>query len=121
MPTHYEDLIVWQKSMTIAKKVYLLTKKLPEDERFGMISQMRRASVSIPSNIAEGHARSSSKKDFKHFLMIARGSSAELDTQLKICLMVNLIHQDDYSDVSNLIEEVSKMLYSLIQKISSST
>ena len=58
-------------------------------KKFGLVSQMRRAAVSIPSNIAEGHARSSSRKEFKHFLMISRGSSAELDTQLKICLRVN--------------------------------
>ena len=82
MAAFYEDLIIWQKAMDIAEKVYALTKTLPADEIYGLSSQMRRSAVSIPSNIAEGHARSGSHKEFKHFLTIAKGSLAELETQI---------------------------------------
>ncbi len=118
MPTHYEELRVWQKGMEIAEAVYKLTKTFPEDERFGLVSQMRRASISIPSNIAEGHGRVSSKKEFKHFLMISRGSASELDTQLQLCLRVNLIKQEDYTAIATLIQETSRMLYNLMKKLS---
>jgi four helix bundle protein len=117
MPTHYEDLLVWQKGMEIAKTTYILTKAFPEEERFGLVSQMRRAAISIPSNIAEGHGRQS-KKEFKHFLKISKGSAAELDTQLRLCLSVSLIKQEEYKRLAVLIDETSRMLYSLIQKLS---
>ena len=119
MPTYYEDLLVWQKGMEIAKAIYILTKAFPEEERFGLVSQMRRAAISIPSNIAEGHDRLS-KKEFKHFLLISRGSAAELGTQLRLCLSVDLIKQEKYTAISALVDETSRMLYSLIQKVSDS-
>lgn len=78
----YRDLLVWQKGMELAKELYSVTGKLPADERFGLISQLRRAGVSVPSNIAEGQARRS-LKEFVQFLYIAKGSLVELDTQLK--------------------------------------
>ncbi|MBO4350634.1 MAG: four helix bundle protein [Proteobacteria bacterium] len=118
MPTHYNKLLVWQKAMKLTVVIYQITKKLPDDERYGLISQMRRAAVSIPSNIAEGHARSSSPKDFKHFLMIARGSTAELDTQLLLCVKLNLLENSDVAVITEQIEEISRMLYSFIQTLS---
>src|SRR3989344_2738703 len=77
----FRDLNVWQKSMTLARDIYLFAKKLPADEKFGLISQMRRCAISIPSNIAEGSKRRT-KQDFTQFLKIASGSAAELETQL---------------------------------------
>ena len=81
---NYKDLIVWQKSMSLAVKIYQIVKLLPKEELFVLSDQMRRAVVSIPSNISEGHQRNSSK-EFKHFLSIAKGSLGELETQLLLC------------------------------------
>lgn len=109
----YRKLIVWQKSFQLVKDIYLLTKTLPEDEKFGLVSQMRRCAMSIPSNIAEGQQRNNAK-EYRQFLGVARGSAAELSTQL-------LLVQDLYSkDVTLLLEEVEsiqKMLYALLQKL----
>jgi len=84
----YKELLVWQKSMMLVSKIYELTRKLPEDERFGLISQMRRSSVSIPSNIAEGWGRLS-RKNYIQFLRISRGSLYELETQILITKQLN--------------------------------
>lgn len=113
MNKSYRDLIVWQKSFQLTKALYLYTESLPTEEKFGLISQMQRSAVSIPSNIAEGQQRSSAK-EFKQFLFIARGSAAELSTQL---LLSKEIYNKEVDDILNSIEEVQKMLYSLIQKI----
>lgn len=75
----FEDLLIWKKSMNLVEQVYLISSQLPNNERFGLISQIRRCSISIPSNIAEGAGRNS-KKEFAHFLSIANGSTAELKT-----------------------------------------
>ncbi|MFM8808089.1 MAG: four helix bundle protein, partial [Chthoniobacterales bacterium] len=80
----YRDLVVWQKGLALAKEVYLLTKQLPSDERFGLVFQKRRAAVSVPSNIAEGQARHTTG-EFIQFISHAEGSVAELDTQLTLC------------------------------------
>ncbi|MGB2639026.1 MAG: four helix bundle protein, partial [Candidatus Acidiferrum sp.] len=82
-PKHYKDLLVWQKGMHLAKLVYKLTTRFPSEERYGLTSQMRRAAVSVPSNIAEGQARRGTN-EFLQFLSIAEGSLAELDTQLSL-------------------------------------
>jgi four helix bundle protein len=92
MSTNYRDLRVWQDSVQCAKQVYELTQCLPNDERFGLISQMRRSVVSIASNIAEGSGRGSNK-EFAQFLSIARGSLSELETQIVIANEVGLIKQ----------------------------
>ena len=105
----YKDLIVWQKAMELAKIVYLLVKKLPKEELFSLSDQIRRAAVSIPSNIAEGQARNSTR-EFQHFLAIARGSKAELETQLLLCVNVGYFTETDISKPIALIHEVSKML-----------
>ncbi len=112
-----EDLIVWQKSMQLTKEVYLLCTKISNDEKFGIISQIKRCSVSIPSNIAEGAGRNSNN-EFKHFLGIANGSCYELQTQLILVKELSLI--DNISEIDTLIEkyiEVQKILYSLKSKI----
>ena len=90
----YKDLIVWQRAMDIAKGVYKIAKLLPKDELFVLSSQMRRAAISIPSNIAEGQARNSSK-EFRNFLSVAKGSAAELETQLLLCVEIGYCKEED--------------------------
>ena len=110
----YKDLTVWQKSMALARKVYEITTRFPEDERFGLVSQMRRCSVSIPSNIAEGYGRET-EREHSHFLLISLGSSNdELETQLILSHDFHYIGEQDYQEVLNLNTEVNKMLSSLI-------
>ncbi len=110
----YKDLIVWQKGIALVKVIYKLTQELPKEEKFGLIDQMRRCSVSVPSNIAEGWGRGS-KANYSNFLKIARGSLLELETQLIICKELNLLKNLD--SVFALLEEESKMLNSLLSKL----
>jgi four helix bundle protein len=112
----YRELIVWQKAMQLVKKVYGLTSKLPREEIYALSSQIRRAVVSIPSNIAEGQARNSTK-EFVKFLSIARGSKAELQTQLLICVDIGYLSEADIKAAMELSEEAGKMLTSLIKKL----
>ncbi len=107
----YRDLIVWQKAMALAKQVYLITKTFPKDEIYGLTSQIRRCSVSVPSNIAEGRGRGSDK-EFIRFLNIALGSVYELQTQLELALSFNYI--SNYDEINELSIEVEKMINSLI-------
>jgi|SRR5690606_8263916 len=116
-----ENLIVWEKAIQITKEVYLLCSKIPADEKFGIISQIKRCSVSIPSNIAEGAGRNSNK-EFKHFLGIANGSCYELQTQLILIKELNLT--DNISEIDILIDkciEIQKMIYSFKSKIQNLT
>jgi len=110
----YKELIVWQKSMVLVKDIYKLTSAFPENEKYGLVSQMRRAAVSIPSNIAEGWGRLS-RKSYIHFLRISRGSLFELETQILITKELNYISDSENSE--NIIIEISKMLNSLIRKL----
>jgi len=110
----FRDLIAWQKGKELCKGVYVLTRRMPEDERFGMTNQMRRAAVSIPSNIAEGHARQS-RLDFLKFLRTARGSLAELMTQLEIAWELGLLPSDE--NLSLLLQEVDRVLQGLIRSL----
>ena len=87
----YEELVVWQKAMVLARKVYVLQRGLPKEELYGLGDQIRRAVVSIPSNIAEGFGRESSN-EFKHFLSIARGSLYEVKTQLQLAANLDYLH-----------------------------
>ena len=112
----YVDLKVWQKSMDLVSNIYALTKKLPEEERFGLTSQMRRAAVSIPSNIAEGHSRTSGR-EFARFLSVAQGSKAELETQLHICERVGILPQESVKEALDLCHETGKMLTVLMNKL----
>jgi four helix bundle protein len=109
----FKDLTVWQKSFELVKDVYLLTTKLPRSEQFGLISQIQRCAVSIPSNIAEGQQRNSSG-EFRQSLGIAKGSAAELETQL---LLAKEIYGLDISVELILLDEVQKMLNAIIKKL----
>ncbi|MDU6659685.1 MAG: four helix bundle protein [Capnocytophaga sp.] len=108
----FKDLIVWQKAMDLVVEVYNLVKKLPKEEQFALSDQMRRAVISIPSNIAEGRGRYSIK-EYAHFLSVAKGSNAELETQLLLCVKINYLNNSDIERAFGLIKEVGKMLTSL--------
>lgn len=104
--------------MILTEKVYELTEKFPKSEQFGLISQLRRASVAIPSNIAEGYGRKSNK-EYLQFYSIAYGSLLEVETQLILSRNLRFISSDDFQSIDSLREEVSKMLYVIISKLKS--
>ena len=110
--SNYKELKVWQKAMDLTVEVYKLVKLLPKEETYALSDQMRRAVVSIPSNIAEGQGRNSDK-EFIQFLSFARGSLWELETQIEICLRIGYIDQNLTTTIYNLIAEISKMLNAL--------
>jgi len=116
---NYQELIVWQKAMQAAKVVYSLAKKLPKEELYSMSEQMRRAAVSIPSNIAEGQARNSTK-EFLQFLAIARGSKAELETQLMLCVQIDYLADTDISEAMDLLQEVGRMIHAISNSLTTS-
>jgi four helix bundle protein len=113
----HKDLIVWQKAIKLAGRVYTATRQLPSEERFGLNSQLRRAAVSIPSNIAEGAARRN-RNEFLQFLHIARGSLSELETQMMIALEQKLVSPE--TTALEDIAEVGRLLNGLISKLRSS-
>lgn len=110
----YRDLVVWQKSKRYAVRVYKITEKFPSHEMYGLTSQMRRAGISIPSDIAEGFRRKS-KKEKAQFLRMAYGSGAELETQLEISHDLEYLTQVEYEELMRELEEVMKMLNKNIQ------
>lgn len=115
----YKDLLIWQKGVELAKFIYSATGKeanFPAEERFGLVSQMRRSAVSVPSNIAEGQARNSAK-DFARFLYMGKGSLAELDTQLIIAYELGFITQNKFKDIEIRIDELQRMIFSLVNKL----
>ena len=116
MINSYKDLIVWQKAIQLSLDVYSITKGFPKEELYGIISQMRRAAISIPSNIAEGRCRGS-KKEFVQFLRIAHGSLAELSTQSIIAKSLGYMDQATLDAINDKIEEMSKMITSIIKKL----
>jgi four helix bundle protein len=118
--TSYKDLIVWQKSMDLVVKVYEITQDFPKAEVYGITSQMRRCAISIPSNIAEG-SRKGSSKDFSNYLRHAFSSGAELETQIEICLRLGYLNKSAYEEIVEHITEVQKMLNALISKLSKTT
>lgn len=115
METH-RDLRVWQQSIDFVSSIYLMTRSLPKEELFGLASQMRRAAVSVPSNIAEGYARGTDKEKI-HFLRISSGSMSELETQLTLCLKLGYISQEEYNATSEKLVSVWKQLNALISVI----
>ena len=117
-PKHYKDLLVWQKGMVLAKLVYQLTQKFPREEQYGLISQLRRAAVSVPSNIAEGQARRGTN-EFLQFLSIAEGSLAELETQLLLSVELAYCKQADVEPPLKEVDEMQKMIVALKRKLSS--
>ena len=112
----HKDLIVWQKSMLLVKRLYEVTRTFPQEELFGITSQMRRAAVSIPSNIAEGYGRLY-EKDTVRFLSIALGSAAELETQLLISKQIGFLSQSELDELLALNIEIIRMLTALANKI----
>ncbi len=116
----YKDLIVWQKSITLVSHIYRISKKFPPEEWYGLASQMQRAAVSVPSNIAEGRGRRS-KKDFIQFLYFALGSLAELDTQLIIAEDLFYAQKADYNEAGRLILEIRMMLSKLLSSLKAGT
>lgn len=109
----YRDLVVWQKSVQLVTKVYTLSRDFPRQETYGLVDQMRRAAVSIPSNIAEGQARRFTA-EFRHFLHVASGSLAELDTQTVIANKLGYLSAEQLQEIESDITEIRKMLHVLI-------
>lgn len=112
----FKQLTVWQKGMDIVVDVYKLIDSLPRKERFGLCDQMRRCSISIPSNIAEGQARNSSK-EFFHFLSISRGSVAELQTQILLCQTLGYTPENIVTTLCEKLSEIDRMLTALMRKL----
>lgn len=110
----YKDLIVWKKSIDLAAHVYEITKLFPKEEVYGLVSQMRRCSVSIPSNIAEGSRRNGD--DPKRFLRISYGSGAELETQVILCKKLGYVTSSECKTLDLLLEEIMKILNVMINK-----
>jgi four helix bundle protein len=115
MEKPHRKLIAWQKSMDLATLVYQMTEDFPRTEQCGLSSQMRRAAVSIPSNLAEGAARKS-LKEFEQFLHIARGSLSELDTQMEVACRVGYLKETERVLLDSLLPEIDRLLSGLIKK-----
>lgn len=112
----FRDLLIWQKSMVLVTKTYVLSSKFPNEEQFGLISQIRRCSVSIPSNIAEGFGRESNK-DFYRFLKISIGSLFEFQTQIEIAYNLNYISENEFNMIFEDSRECERMMSSFMRKI----
>jgi four helix bundle protein len=117
MSSSYRDLIVWQRAIQMPLSIYRLTASFPKDEIYGLTSQLRRAAVSVPNNIAEGYGRGT-RGEYKNFLGIARGSIYGVQTQLTLCQELGSGNIKDLQSSQRLADEVSKMLYSIITKLS---
>jgi four helix bundle protein len=115
-PKSYKDLLIWQRGMVLAKFVYKLSARFPVDERYGLISQIRRAAVSVPSNIAEGQARHTTK-EFLQFLSHAQGSLAEVETQLLLSVDLGFANQEMISAGLKEVDELQKMIRSVQRKL----
>lgn len=113
---NFKELLVWQKFINFVTEIYELTNDFPKDEMYGLTSQIRRASISIPSNIAEGNSRRS-VADYLQFLKIARGSCAEVETQLIIAQNLKFLSEEHYLKLNQDIIEISKMLNGLINSL----
>jgi len=112
----FRDLIVWKKAMEFIIIIYRISREFPKEESYGLTNQIRRAAVSIASNIAEGHSRDS-KAEFRHFLSYSKGSLAEVETQLLIAQGLDYVTAEDLIPAYELREEISKMIYTLSKKL----
>src|SRR5438093_1527800 len=112
----YRDLTAWQKSMDLVVEIYRLAKGFPRDEQWGLTDQIRRAAVSIPANIAEGHGRLH-RKDYLRFLSIARGSLTEVETHLQIATRLGYLERQDIAEVWSLTQDVGRLLNGLIRAL----
>lgn len=108
----YRDLIAWQKSIDLVETIYRISQRFPSDEKFGLTSQLRRAAVSIPSNVAEGQSRGT-PRDFNKFLDIANGSLAEMETQLIIAGRLNYLPSEELEDVLSKAAEIGRLINGL--------
>ncbi|MGQ8338789.1 four helix bundle protein [Sunxiuqinia sp. A32] len=117
---NYKRLKVWEKSIELVVDIYRITESFPNSEQYGLISQVRRCSVSVPSNIAEGAGRQS-EKEFNHFFNIAKGSTNELETQLIISQRLKFITEDDFNDCITKIEELQKMISGLQKSLTANS
>lgn len=116
----HKKLDVWKKSIDLVKGVYVLTKEYPHNEFYGLVTQMRRSSISVPANIAEGAARNT-KKEFIQFLHMAQGSLSELDTHIEISLALAYVDEKGISELSSLMDAIDKMLTGLIKSLKRSS
>ncbi len=116
-PQNYKDLIVWQKGIDLAKSIYRLTAKFPREEKFGLVAQMRRAAISIPSNIAEGQARHTTG-EFIQFISHAEGSTAELETQVILSIELGFAEATSTKAAFILLDDIRRMLNGLRRKLS---
>ncbi len=112
---YFKDLIIWQKAMAFAEEVHRLTARFPSEEKYSLTNQLRRAAVSFPSNISEGHARQG--KEFLFFLSVARGSLAEAETQLLLAVRFGYLTEESIANAEGLIMEIRKMASSLANKL----
>jgi four helix bundle protein len=112
----YRDLEIWKKGIEIVKDIYKLTEKFPKQETYGLVSQMRRSAISIPSNVAEGFKRYHNK-EYKQFLHITLGSCAELETQITIAKELNYIQQDREASLLEKLDHIGRMITSLLKKL----
>jgi len=113
---NYRDLLIWQKAMALVEDVYVITRGFPADEKFGLTSQVRRAAVSVPSNIAEGHTRQHDN-ELRRFLYIALGSLAELDTQLELSVRLGYIAPEGLCEITKDALGLRKMMFGLIARL----
>lgn len=116
---NFRELVAWQKAMQLTREVYLLTNSLPANERYGLTSQIQRAVVSIPSNIAEGAGRPT-EKELVHFLSFALGSAYELETELLLAGELGYIDTEQSTQINTAVVEVQKLVYSLMKKFNPS-
>ncbi|MFP4611214.1 MAG: four helix bundle protein [Thiohalophilus sp.] len=116
MDKPHKQLYAWNLSIQLVSDVYSITQKFPDIEKFGLSQQLRRAAVSIPSNIAEGAARNGNN-EFRHFVTIARGSLSELDTQLDIARLLNYCTESQREQLDEILQRIDKMLYKLHQSL----
>jgi four helix bundle protein len=120
MEKPHKKLDVWQAAMKSTTMIHKLTDRFPEEEKFGLVSQMRRASISIPCNIAEG-AAIQGKREFKNFLSMAQGSLSELDTQLELAILLGYISTGDLREIGDQLLRIDKMLSGLIRSLTNRT
>ena len=113
---NYKDLSVWKKSFSLCLDIYKISMKYPRAELYGLVSQLRRSAVSIPSNLAEGHSRQHTK-EFINFISISLGSSAELETQIMISYELKYIDKEEYESLINKLVEIIKMLKGLLRSL----
>jgi len=108
----HRGLVAWQKAMELVTEIYRVTRDFPKDELYGLVSQLRRAAVSVPSNLAEGYGRNS-RKEFHQFVGVARGSLAEVETQIEIAKNLHYVSQESCSELLSRVDEVGRVLTGL--------